>query len=87
MAYLSLSRRYYGVNDPVANKMMARASTLAKLEPPADTSITTLYVGGLTPEITEADIQDAFYAHGEIKAVKKVRCQMFEVCSVLLARC
>ena len=44
------------MNDPVANKMMDRVNTMAKLEPPEDQSITTLYVGGLTPDMLESDI-------------------------------
>jgi len=36
--------------------MMDRVNTMAKLEPPDDQSITTLYVGGLTPDMLESDI-------------------------------
>ncbi len=67
--------RYYGVNDPVARKMMQRVDTLPKLSPPEDASITTLYIGGLTPVIGEDDIRDQFYSYGELQSVKKV-CQM-----------
>ncbi len=42
LANQNMKDRYYGVNDPVANKMMKRAADMPKLEPPADTSITTL---------------------------------------------
>ena len=35
---------------------MDRVNTMAKLEPPTDQSITTLYVGGLTPDMLESDI-------------------------------
>ena len=65
--------RYYGVNDPVARKMMQRVDTLPKLSPPEDASITTLYIGGLTPVIGEDDIRDQFYSYGELQSVKKVR--------------
>ncbi|GFR48435.1 hypothetical protein Agub_g10334, partial [Astrephomene gubernaculifera] len=64
--------RYYGVNDPVANKMLRRADEMNKLTPPEDTSITTLYLGGLDPAISEDDIRDAFYAFGELAGVRKV---------------
>ena len=67
--------RYYGVNDPVARKMMERVDTLPKLAPPEDASITTLYIGGLTPVITEDDIRDQFYSYGELQSVKKVCCK------------
>lgn len=65
--------RYYGVNDPVARKMLDRVDTLPKLVPPEDAAITTLYIGGLTPVITEDDIRDQFYSYGELQSVKKVR--------------
>jgi pre-mRNA-splicing factor RBM22/SLT11 len=38
--------RYYGVNDPVADKLLNRAKGMPNLEPPEDKSITTLYIGG-----------------------------------------
>ena len=34
--------RYYGINDPVANKMLRRVGEMPTLETPEDTSITTL---------------------------------------------
>jgi len=62
--------RYYGVNDPLANKMLAKLKDTPGLEPPEDKSITTLYVGGVTSEISEKDLRDEFYAYGEIKDVR-----------------
>ena len=35
-------------------------------------TITSLYLGGVTTEITEDDIRDAFYTYGEISSVRKV---------------
>lgn len=49
--------RYYGVNDPVAEKMMNRASEMPKLEKPEDQTITTLYVGNLNDITTEKDLR------------------------------
>uniref|UniRef100_A0A383VKM8 Uncharacterized protein n=1 Tax=Tetradesmus obliquus TaxID=3088 RepID=A0A383VKM8_TETOB len=68
----NIKDRYYGINDPVANKMMRRVSEQPTLELPEDRSITSLYVGGVTPEITEEDLKDAFYTYGEIAGVRKV---------------
>lgn len=45
---------------------------MPSLEPPDDESIRTLYVGGLDARITEQDLRDNFYAHGEIESVKMV---------------
>jgi pre-mRNA-splicing factor RBM22/SLT11 len=44
----NIKDRYYGVNDPVAAKMMERAAKLQRLTPPEDQTICTLFVGGLT---------------------------------------
>uniref|UniRef100_A0A1D1ZT75 Uncharacterized protein n=1 Tax=Auxenochlorella protothecoides TaxID=3075 RepID=A0A1D1ZT75_AUXPR len=68
----NIKDRYYGVNDPVAEKMLGRAAEMQKLTPPEDTSIATLFVGGLGSEHSEADLRDIFYTHGELKSVKKL---------------
>ena len=52
LAHQNIKDRYYGVNDPVARKMLGRLDELPVLEPPEDQTITTLYVGGLTPDIS-----------------------------------
>ncbi|XP_042065452.1 uncharacterized protein LOC121808938 [Salvia splendens] len=54
------------VNDPVAMKQLSKAGEMPSLEPPDDESIRTLYVGGLDARITEQDLRNNFYAHGEI---------------------
>eukprot|EP00879_Flechtneria_rotunda_P020329 GHRR01021379.1.p1 GENE.GHRR01021379.1~~GHRR01021379.1.p1 ORF type:complete len:319 (+),score=102.46 GHRR01021379.1:179-1135(+) len=68
----NIKDRYYGINDPVANKMLRRVSEQPKLEPPEDNTITSLYVGGVTPDITEEDLKDTFYTFGELAGVRKV---------------
>lgn len=55
--YIIFVYRYYGVNDPVAEKLMRRASAMPKLEPPEDKSITTLYVGNLGERISEKELR------------------------------
>lgn len=64
--------RYYGVNDPVADKLLKRAASLPRLNPPEDKTITTLYVGNLGDHITEVDIRDNLYQYGEIRTVSLV---------------
>lgn len=44
----NIKDRYYGVNDPVAEKLLARAAKLNTLTPPEDRTICTLFVGGVT---------------------------------------
>ncbi|CAN6710504.1 unnamed protein product [Malus baccata var. baccata] len=68
----NIKDRYYGVNDPVAMKLLNKAGEMPSLEPPEDGSIRTLYVGGLDARISEQDLRDQFYAHGEIESVRMV---------------
>jgi pre-mRNA-splicing factor RBM22/SLT11 len=49
-----------------------RAAVLLVLHSLLCRSITSLYVGGVTPDITEDDLKDAFYTYGEIAGVRKV---------------
>ncbi|XP_037509939.1 LOW QUALITY PROTEIN: pre-mRNA-splicing factor RBM22-like [Rhipicephalus sanguineus] len=69
LADQNIRDRYYGVNDPVADKLLRRAAAMPKLEPPEDISITTLYVGNLGDRLTEKDLRDHFYQYGEIRGV------------------
>ena len=45
---------------------------MPSLEAPEDEGIKTLYVGGLDKRVTEQDLRDNFYAHGEIESIKMV---------------
>lgn len=70
--------RYTGQDDPVAEKILRLAASRSKaesIEPPADPSITTLHVGGLTKDINSQDLRDAFYGFGELLCVKMCRSQ------------
>lgn len=57
LANQNIKDRYYGINDPVADKMLKRAAAMPKLETPSDKTITTLYVGGLDDRIKEQDLR------------------------------
>lgn len=72
LADQNIKDRYYGVNDPVADKLMRRAAAMPTLEPPEDKSITTLYIGGLGDILTEKQLRDHFYQYGEIRSVTMV---------------
>lgn len=72
LADQNIKDRYYGVNDPVADKLMRRAAAMPKLDPPEDKSITTLYVGNLGDVLTEKQLRDHFYQYGEIRSVTMV---------------
>lgn len=68
----NIKDRYYGRNDPVADKIMKRAATLPTLDAPEDKSITTLYVGNISEHLSEKDIRDNFYQYGEIRNITMV---------------
>ncbi|CAB1333207.1 unnamed protein product [Coregonus sp. 'balchen'] len=57
LADQNIKDRYYGINDPVADKLLKRASTMPRLDTPEDKSITTLYVGGLGDSITDLELR------------------------------
>jgi pre-mRNA-splicing factor RBM22/SLT11 len=69
LAHQNIKDRYHGNNDPVAKRMLARMENFAPV-PPEDVTVTTLWVGGLTPLITEPDLQDIFYSFGEIRSIR-----------------
>ena len=57
LSHQNLKDRYYGVNDPVADKLLNQASDMPMLSAPDDKSITSLYVGGVDASITEKDLR------------------------------
>eukprot|EP01119_Soliformovum_irregulare_P008324 TRINITY_DN21452_c0_g1_i1.p1 TRINITY_DN21452_c0_g1~~TRINITY_DN21452_c0_g1_i1.p1 ORF type:complete len:362 (+),score=73.45 TRINITY_DN21452_c0_g1_i1:122-1087(+) len=71
LANQNIKDRYNGVNDPVAKKIMNRMNE-HHIAPPADRTITTLYLGNVGLDTTEQDLRDVLYAYGEIKAIKIV---------------
>ncbi|XP_077103339.1 pre-mRNA-splicing factor RBM22-like [Siphateles boraxobius] len=75
LADQNIKDRYYGVNDPVADKLLKRASTMPQLDLPEDKSITTLYIGGLGENLTDSELRNHFYQFGEIRAITLVERQ------------
>ena len=53
----NIKDRYYGVNDPVADKLLRQSSDLPKLSPPEDKGITSLHIGGLSNEVSKRDLR------------------------------
>lgn len=72
LADQNIKDRYYGINDPVADKLMRRASAMPQLEPPEDKTITTLYIGNLGDGVGEKELRDHFYQYGEIRSITLV---------------
>lgn len=71
----NIKDRYYGRNDPVADKILKRAASLPTLDVPEDKTITTLYVGNIGEHVTETDVRDNFYQFGEIRTITVVQRQ------------
>lgn len=57
LADQNIKDRFYGINDPVANKLLTRATTMPRLDLPDDKSITTLYIGGLGEDVTDSELR------------------------------
>ncbi|EDQ88082.1 uncharacterized protein MONBRDRAFT_32985 [Monosiga brevicollis MX1] len=72
LAKQNLMGRYHGTEDPVAEKYLKKIQSRPKAEAPADTSITTLYIGGVRPDlnITADDLRDYFEKHSQVAAVR-----------------
>ncbi|TFK30119.1 pre-mRNA-splicing factor SLT11 [Coprinopsis marcescibilis] len=58
-AQKSIVNRYHGTNDPVAHKILTSYAESQGLAPPADTSITSLFISSLPPFSTETSIRTA----------------------------
>ena len=56
LADQNIKDRYYGINDPVADKLLKRAAAMPALPPPEDRTITTLYIGNIGT-LTEQDLR------------------------------
>jgi pre-mRNA-splicing factor RBM22/SLT11 len=72
LAEQNIRDRYYGINDPVAKKMLRRLGERVKLDPPEDTSICTLYVGNVEPNWREGDLRSIFEKHGQVTKIRMV---------------
>lgn len=77
----NIKDRYYGRNDPVADKIMKRAASMPTLEPPEDKTITTLYISHMPENVAESDLRDNFYQYGEIRSItiaQRARCAFIQ---------
>ncbi|KAL7676391.1 hypothetical protein ACOME3_002645 [Neoechinorhynchus agilis] len=73
MSDQNIRDRYYGRDDPVADKLLKRYAEIPKLMPPEDRSITTLFVSNLEDGICERNIRDYFYQFGEIASINMTK--------------
>jgi pre-mRNA-splicing factor RBM22/SLT11 len=56
LSHQNIKDRYYGVNDPVANKILHRNESKEPVKP-EDTSVTTLFIGNVDTRISEQDLR------------------------------
>eukprot|EP00188_Purpureofilum_apyrenoidigerum_P002518 Plantae.Rhodophyta-Purpureofilum_apyrenoidigerum.ctg25862.p1 GENE.Plantae.Rhodophyta-Purpureofilum_apyrenoidigerum.ctg25862~~Plantae.Rhodophyta-Purpureofilum_apyrenoidigerum.ctg25862.p1 ORF type:complete len:490 (-),score=54.12 Plantae.Rhodophyta-Purpureofilum_apyrenoidigerum.ctg25862:75-1436(-) len=73
----NLKDRYYGVNDPVAEKMLRgvegeTGKRFGAPDPPADQSIKTLFVGGVTGLVTEKELRENFQKSGDVSSIRMI---------------
>jgi pre-mRNA-splicing factor RBM22/SLT11 len=67
----NIKDRYYGINDPVAKKILTGYSGTKVPKPPSDVNITSLYISGLTDDsISDKDLINIFSKFGNIKSIK-----------------
>jgi len=83
LAKQNIKDRYYGTNDPVAEKMLRNYNNRGsrdssgrrfqgKPRAPHDTTITTLYVGGIDDRFTENDLKEKFEKYGSLAHVSLI---------------
>ena len=68
----NMKDRYFGVNDPVAKKLLNKVGEDKAMITPSDVDIKTLFITNVDNSITEQDIRDNFYSFGEITDIKLV---------------
>ncbi|EAS02989.2 hypothetical protein TTHERM_00494500 (macronuclear) [Tetrahymena thermophila SB210] len=68
----NLKDRFHGKNDPLAQKVMNKIQNHKEndIKPPADPTITSLYIGNITPDFTEQDFHQIFVKYGPIQSIK-----------------
>lgn len=82
LADQNIKDRFYGVNDPVANKLMKRYDKIKETEnklsrqgpppKPDDPTVRTLYVGGIDSTYTEKTIREHFAPFGALADIHMV---------------
>jgi len=57
LADQNIKDRFFGINDPVADKLLRRYDSMPKLDLPEDKLVTTLYVGNLADRVSEKELR------------------------------
>ncbi|KAJ3020727.1 RNA binding motif protein 22 [Thoreauomyces humboldtii] len=69
LSHQNIKDRYYGKNDPVAQRMLNRTDKSSMLATPEDTSITSVFLTGIEAGVTDTDLRSHFHTFGEIKSL------------------
>lgn len=81
LAHQNIRDRFYGQDDPVAAKMMAKQDELPKLEPPEDEGISSLWLGNMsadiTPEVRFLTVLVVLHVCCALPLVKEISCLLF----------
>lgn len=65
--------RYFGTEDPVADKLWKRIEKMPdSIKPPGDRTITTLFLKGVTDSVSETDLNAYFYQFGPIQNITTI---------------
>ena len=68
-----IRERFNGINDPIAKKIMEKIEEKSKPpEPPEDKNISTLFLGGITEEMTEDMVNEKMQPFGKIERMRLV---------------
>jgi pre-mRNA-splicing factor RBM22/SLT11 len=67
-----IRERFYGINDPIAKKILDRVKETNLPKAPEDMNITTLFLGGIEDILAEDELKAHFITFGKIKAVKVI---------------
>lgn len=67
LSHQNIKDRYYGQNDPVANKILGGANK--PISKPADPSVMSLFLTGVETGITQEDLRSLLSQYGEVKSV------------------
>lgn len=83
LAQQNIKDRYYGHNDPVADKMLGRAKgpAVAPL-PPEDKTITTLWVGGIDEKTSDGELRYVHSSHHASPLQCPYQLLLLALCSV-----
>ncbi|KAJ3106630.1 RNA binding motif protein 22 [Phlyctochytrium planicorne] len=68
LSHQNIKDRFYGSNDPVANKMLHEMEKKGDFKS-ADPTVSSICVTGIDDSFTDTDLRNHFYIYGEIKSI------------------